>query len=277
MLRKYKMTLLVTLLTAPSAAGQDPGVAGDETTSHSRVTQSSGEGVFIRHWRWQVAPASVNQFEEVLRFCSSTAIAADIRPGLVYREPPARYWMVEIRPGREDFVAADTLEELVHALATAAGPEAVADAKRLLADLDYQTDWVVIGRQHSGWSTVDGMSTSTHPMARLVDFRIRSDREDNFNHAMAAYARFLTERGYALPIESFIITDADPARAWMVIFPTDWVSFHASDSLELFTASLSPEAAAEFSALAEALAETVSSIDHHDASFAANLSGVADE
>lgn len=149
--------------------------------------------------------------------------------------------------------------------------KATAGATRLLADLTYQTEWISIARQYLGWSTVESMSSSTHPMARIVDFSIKPGMEKAFSLAMAARTRFLIEHEYPLPIESFALAEEAPSRAWMVLFAPTWKTLHGSDSIDDFAAGLDPQATKELTALDAGLAETVSAIDFYDASFAANL------
>ena len=77
----------------------------------------------------------------------------------------------------------------------------------MLEAIEYESEAWMLTRQRTAWSTVDSMSTSANPKARVMLRTVRPGLEAAFDSALTARTRFLGERGYPLPIEGFVTID----------------------------------------------------------------------
>ena len=80
------------------------------------------------------------------------------------------------------------------------------------------------------------------------------------------------EEAIGAPVEGFVTRRGPDDRAFQVVFPRDWASFHTTDSFGAFIRSLSAERQAAYAAVKQALMETMSGAEYHDAAFAPELS-----
>ena len=234
-------------------------------------------GVYVQHVRVRIVPSHTQAFEALVARCIEAAQAADLAceyTWLCYREPPGRYWLLWFSEERDAFAipdAPDALVGLVRHVARAAGEDALADVDRRLAQLDYELEWNVVSRQKTGWSTVDSMSTATHPKARMMVRTIRPGAEAAFDRALTARTAFLRDHGYSLPVEGFAVIAGAPGTAIQVVFPVDWPSFHAADSFSAFVGGLDETAQRAYAQRKQALMVTMDRAEFYDGAVAPEL------
>lgn len=261
--------LLFALLTA-ACASPPSGPA------HARTADAASfpvEGLFARHLRLRLAPSHTQDFEALMERCVRAAQAAALPEAwdwLLYRESPGRYWIIAFAEEREGFAlprGPRPLWSFARGVADREGPAARAEVERRLAALEYVVEWDLLTRQKRAWSTVDSMSTTTHPEARLMLRTVRPGREVDFDRALTARTAFFREHGYPLPVEGFVILEGLPGHALQVVFPRDWPSFHAAESFWEFVQSRPEAERTDYLARKAALMETMASAEYHDASF----------
>ena len=241
----------------------------------SNVGGGAAEGVFVRRMRIRVTPFQIEKFEALIHRCVRAAEAAGLTEEydwLVYREPPARYWLIVFGETVDGFAAPDSFASFARHVARAEGPDALDEINVMLTSVEVEIEEKIVNRQYAAWSTVGGMTTATHPKARVVEYTIRRGAGEAFSRALAARTVFLKDHGYVLPIEGFVVLRGASWRATQVVFPVNWSDFHRSNSVDAFVAGLSAPAATEFRELDRALNETISKIEHYDGDFASELS-----
>ena len=74
-------------------------------------------------------------------------------------------------------------------------------------------------------------------------------------------------QNYPLPVEGFVVHGDAPRRAWEVVFPVDWVSFHETDSFKKFVRGLDEAAQEEYAVRTAALMATMTRAEYYDADF----------
>ncbi len=210
-----------------------------------------------------------------MKRCVAAAKAAELPATYdwhCYREPPGRYWLLLFSDTSDGFATPETLLGFADHVGRAEGESARAEIMAMLAELEIETEWEILFQQKANWSTVEGMSTATHPKARMMDRTIRPGMEAAFETALAARTAFLIEHDYPLPIEGFVIRRGAPGRALQVVFPVDWTSFHKTDSFSEFVQWLDDAGREEYAARKAALMATMACAEYYDGDFASELS-----
>jgi hypothetical protein len=255
--------LLVFALLVPAAC---------TTVDPAAVTDAfAADGVHVRHVRLRIAPAQTGDFEALLARCVGIAEAAklsDDHDWLAYRESPGRYWLVTFSDERDGFsipTSDRALRTFALHLAAIESEDAVAEMEQRLGALEYELEWSILTRQKREWSTVEDMSTSSHPKARMMMRTVRSGEEAAFERALAERTAFLLAKGYPLPVEGFVTLTGLPGTAMQVVFPRDWTSFHAAESFWQFAQRLPEADHDEYTRLKEALMPTMASAEYLDA------------
>lgn len=245
------------------------------TDTPAAATQFEADGVYVTHLRLRLAPSHTQAFEALMKRCVAVASAAELSEDyewLCYREPPGRYWLVQFSEAADGFAFPEHLEGFADHVGWAGGEAARAEIMAMLAELEYETEWEIIFQNKASWSTVESMSTATHPKARMMDRTIRPGMEAAFDAALEARTAFLAEHGYPLPVEGFVARRGAPGRALQVVFPVDWSAFHGATSFFAFVQGLDEAARADYAARKAALMVTMASAEYFDASFVAELS-----
>lgn len=236
----------------------------------------AGDGVHVRHVRVRLAPAETQAFEALLRSCVEAARAArlsDEHAWLCYRESPGRYWLVLFAEAADGFPFPSAPDALAGFVGSTAGPA----GRATLAALEHELEWTLDLQQRGAWCTVEGISTATHPKARLMERSVRPGAAAAFDAALTARTAFLAEHDYPLPIEGFATRAGASGVEYQVLFPTDWPTFHASASIGAFVRALDEAQRAEYAARKAALMATMSKAEFYDADFLPELSYTADE
>ncbi|MEC9374189.1 MAG: hypothetical protein VYC34_10115 [Planctomycetota bacterium] len=244
-------------------------------TSADRLESAAQpEGVYVRHIRLRVAPADVADFESLMHDLAVAATRANLAPEhawLCYAEPPCRYWLISFGETPGGAVAEQSFESFARRIAAESGAMPRGDLNQRLAAIDVREDWSHLHRQTLRWSTVEQMTTATHPKARMVLYRIDKDRIADFDRAMVERTAFLIENEYPLPIEAFLRLNTARAEAIRVVFPVDWPSFYERDSMDAFQGRLDDAQAARLEELDQQLIETVTWMEYFDADFIPRL------
>lgn len=253
-----------------------PGLLGCAGPRQADVSGFDAEGVLVRHLRVRVAPSHTKDFEALVARCKAAAQDAglgDEHSWLCYRESPGRYWLLWF--GQDELAiptGRDGLRAFAEHFGRAGDGAALDDIAARLERLEVHQEWNVLHRQHGPWSTVESMSTRTHPMARMMVRSVRPGHEQAFHDALTARTSFLAQRGYPLPIEGFVTLAGSPGTALQVVFPTDWVSFHGTHSFGAFVKALSAEDQAAYADVKARLMETMSRAEFYDGEVLPELS-----
>ena len=246
-------------------------------TTHAPATATlfDAQGVYVRHLRLRLTPSHTQAFEAMMKRCVEAASGAKLPAPydwLCYREPPGRYWLLLFSDTLDGFATPGTLVGFADHIGQAKGESALAEIMAMLADLEYETEWEIFSQQKANWSTVEAMSTASHPKARIMDRTIRPGMETAFEAALAARTAFLIDHGYPLPVEGFVIHSGAPQRALQVVFPVDWSAFHETDSFSAFVRGLDEAAQEDYAERKAALMATMTRAEYHDGNFAPELS-----
>ncbi len=245
------------------------------TRASAEAASFEADGIYVCHMRLRIAPSHTRAFEAMLKRCAEAAVVAETNGTsnhwLCYREPPGRYWILFFGDTIDGFQYPCDLKGFARSVARTESATAEGEIIGMLDELEFETEWEIVSRQKTEWSTVGGMSTVTHPKARLMVRTIRPGKEAAFDAALTARTAFLAEHGYPLPIEGFAIRTGAPGRSWQVVFPVDWPSFHETDSFYAFVRSLDQASQDEYAGLKAALMETMASAEYYDATFAPEL------
>ena len=266
--------LLAWILFAPLAGcGSLPSPRAPLATDAAGI---EAEGPFVRHVRLRVAPAETKTFEAILGDAAELAERAGLGPAydwLCYRESPGRYWVVTMADERADFPvpASDRPVRSLLGAVERAGGKSEGLPERFEA-IEHELEWSLLTRQKAVWSTVDSMSTATHPKARIMWRTVRGGRATEFDRALAARTAFLAERGYPLPIEGFVVLEGLPREvargaAMQVVFPRDWASFHASESFWEFVQALPAAGREAYLERKAALMSSMAGAEYFDGDF----------
>ncbi len=253
------------------------GALGCATSRAVGTTSSAFEagGIFMCNIRVRLAPSHTQAFEKLLKRCVTAAQSAESRGvshhWLCYREPPGRYWLIFFSDTIDGFQTPCAFPGFALAVARTESVEAEREVKRMLHDLEFEVEWEHVSRQKADWSTVNDMSTTTHPVARVMLRTVRPGMEKAFEHALAARTAFLARQGYPLPIEGFATRSGLVGREMQAVFGVDWSSFHATDSFHAFVQSLDEAAREEYAGLKATLMQTMSGAEYYDGTFAPEL------
>ncbi len=263
----FKVGLVFAWLTLASGCATNPAPA--------TATSFDAEGVYVRHLRLRLAPSHTHAFEAMMKRCVEAASGAKLPEPydwLCYREPPGRYWLLLFSDTIDGFATPETLVGFADHIGRAEGESALAEIMAMLAGLEYEIEWEIFFQQKANWSTVEAMSTASHPKARIMDRTIRPGMEAAFEAALAARTAFLVDHGYPLPVEGFVIRSGAPQRALQVVFPVDWSTFHETDSFSAFVRGLDEAAQEEYAERKASLMATMSRAEYNDGNFAPELS-----
>jgi len=256
--------LLFALALLPTACAAAP---------HAATESFEASGVHVRHVRLRVAPAQTQDFEALVERCVESAATAglpDEYDWLCYRESPGRYWLITFSGERDGFAIPTSehpLRTFARHVADQEGPSARAEIDERLAALEYELEWSMLTRQRLEWSTVEEMSTATHPAARIMLRTVRPGLEADFERALAERTAFLKDHGYPLPVEGFVILSGAPGAAMQVVFPRDWPSFHARESFWEFVQRLPEPEREEYMRCKADLMRTMLSAEYYDAEY----------
>ena len=255
-----------------------PGCMSKHTTAgfdfENNRTSPAADGIYVSHLRLHVTPSDVEEYEALMRRCTAAAHSAELPEShewLCYRATPCRYDIIRFSDTIDGFATPHDFRAFIRAIARAASLVALEDINQRLAVIEFQIEWQFLSQQYSAWSTVESITTATHPKARVTEYTVKDKAMARFNRALSARTDFLRKTGYALPIEGFVVLSQPPARAWQVVFPVSWEQYHRSDSLRAFTNRLSPTDQRELQRLDRSLAKTVSSVEQYDVDHAPEL------
>ena len=233
------------------------------------------QGGFVRHVRVRVAPFDTGSFEAWMTRCVEAAEAAALPRAsewLCYYEPPGRYWVLSFSPSVDGVAGTDSQDPLAgfaREVARAAGVEGL---EASLETLEYEAEWKTVHRRKADWSSAVEMIPGRFPMARMMVRTVRPGKEDAFERALAARTAFFVEHDYPYPIEGFVTLEGAPGTALQVVFPTDWVEFHARTSFYEFVRRLDPLAREDYARRKQELMETMASAEYYDGRFKPDLS-----
>lgn len=260
-------------LTLSCAAPHD-----HEGPQSAAVVQATLEDAYARHLRLRIAPSHTKAFEALMKRCVEAASRAQLPAEghwLCYREPPGRYWLLAFSAAQLEFTVphrTGSFKGFVTEVGQAAGADVAADLQAMLAEIEYETEWELLLQRKGVWCSPQELDMSVHPVARMMERLILPAMEEAFEAALAARTAFLVEHEYPLPIEGFAIRAGAEQRAMQVVFPTDWSTFHGSQSFGAFILSLNESCQAEYAQRKAALMATMASAEYYDGSFVAELS-----
>ena len=231
----------------------------------------------MRHTRIRALPYQTQALDALLERCVRAAEAAgldDDHEWHLYKEPPGRYWLIWFSDDGEFAYqhGPDPLANMARTVARARSEALLAEVDAMLSELDYEIEWSLLTQQKSEWSTVESMSTATHPKARVMLRTIVEGAVQEFDAALQARTAFFGEHDYPLPVEGFVCFDGAPHLSMQVVFPVAWPAFHARESFGAFVKSLDDEAQADYARRKAALMKTMRRAEFYDANAARELS-----
>ena len=244
-------------------------------TTRARASTFEAEGIYGRHLRLRVTPAQTRNFEAIMKRCVAVASAADLGEEyawLCYREPPGRYWVLMFSATPDGFATPGALLGFVKHIDEIGDEADRGELVAMLDELEYEIEWEVVFQRKASWSSTRELNESSNPKARIIDRSIRPGMEDAFDDALARRTTFFVEHGYPLPVEGFVVRSGAPGRAFQVVFPVDWPSFHRTDSFFAFSKGLDQTRRDLYAAHKAALMPTMSSAEYHDGDFVSELS-----
>ncbi len=235
--------------------------------------KSAGEedsGVYVRLLTIEVDPADAEEWEIAVQRIAGAARQSDLESccdWLLYREGPYRYHAVFFSEGLADL---DTPESFGRAFAGTPGEAAFREGVRGLQATRYEVTADVVHQMVAGWSTVEGISTATHPKARLTRYWVRPGAEEAFDAAMREHAKLLKAVEYPYPVEGFHWRLGSPNVNYVNVFPDAWAGFFGENDIRAVLRRHDREA--EYDALLKRIAATVLRLEHHDIDYASSLS-----
>jgi len=251
------LLLAFSILTPYVVAQDDP--AGVEDS-----------GVYIRLVTVEVNPADAQEWEAGVQRIVEAARQSDLGSccsWLLYREGPYQYHAVFFSKSLADL---DTPESFSRAFSGTSGEKAFGEGVRKVQATRYEVKEDVVHQMVSGWSTVDGMSTATHPKARLTKYWVRPGAEDAFDVAMREHANLLKAVEYPYPVEGFRWRVGSPNVNYVIVFLDSWAGYFGKN--EIRTLLQRHDREAEYDALLKRIAATVHRVQHHDIDYASLLS-----
>ena len=162
------------------------------------------------------------------------------------------------------------MESLRQAFAGTASEVRFQTAVDELLETRFLVESQVITQMVNPWSTVEGMSTATHPKARVVKYAVKPNRHDEFDAAIRDYVRLLKEIEYPYPIEGFRWQFGRPGENWLVTFPDNWSDFHGVNDLD--TIARQHDAHERLQVIRSRIDNAVRATTQHDLDFVASLS-----
>lgn len=260
-MRCNAICLLLVLLAfgmVTYASAQDESVGGE------------GSGVYVRLVTIEVDPADAPDWEATVQRIARAARQSNLESccdWLLYREGPYRYRAVFFSEGFADL---DTPESFGRAFAGTPGEAAFREGVRRIQTTRYEVTEDVVHQMVAGWSTVEGMSTATHPKARITKYWVRPGAEKAFDKAMREQAKLLKAVKYPYPVEGFRWRLGSPNVNYVNVFPDAWAGFFGENSIRAVLRRHDREA--EYDALLKRIAATVLRMEHHYIDYASSLS-----
>ncbi|MCH7848680.1 MAG: hypothetical protein IIB53_10000 [Planctomycetes bacterium] len=227
-------------------------------------------GVYVQALEITVEPEDVDRFENAVGTIAREAATSDIgedHEWILYRAGLHRYWAILFSEKLQDF---DTMESLRQAFAGTASEVRFQTAVDELLETRFLVESQVITQMVNPWSTVEGMSTATHPKARVVKYAVKPNRHDEFDAAIRDYVRLLKEIEYPYPIEGFRWQFGRPGENWLVTFPDNWSDFHGVNDLD--TIARQHDAHERLQVIRSRIDNAVRATTQHDLDFVASLS-----
>ncbi|MGE0555226.1 MAG: hypothetical protein AB7R55_17490 [Gemmatimonadales bacterium] len=234
------------------------------------LAAAQAEGVYVRLLDVRVEPSDAAVWEAAVEGVARAARVSQLEAccaWLLYREGPYRYRVVLFSDGLADL---DTPESFAEAFAGTPGEALFRASVQRLQRTRYEVVEDLIHQMVRGWSTVDEMSTASHPKGRLTKYWVRPGADAAFDAAMREYAALLTAVGYPYPVEGFRWRVGSPSVNYVVVFPDAWSGFLGENGIR---PTLERHGrAADYDALLMRIAATVSRVEYHDIDYDPALS-----
>ena len=250
---------------ALSVGFSTPAASGEESSD-----PESDSGVHVRLVTVDVDPTDALSWEEAVQRIADAARKSNVEhccDWLLYRQGLYRYHAVFFSKGFADL---DTPTSFSHAFAGTPGEQAFRQGVRQLQTTRYEVAGDTVHEMVAAWSTVEGMSTATHPRARMTKYWVRPGAERAFDAAMREHAKLLQVVKYPYPVEGFRWRLGSPNANYINIFPDTWARFFGENDVRALLRRHEREA--EYDALQERIAATVLRVEQHDIDFVASLS-----
>ncbi len=228
------------------------------------------EGVYVRLLDVLVAPEDSRLWEAAVEEIAHAARLSELDSccdWLLYRQGAYRYRVIFFSDGLSDLV---TPEIFANAFIGTPGEKAYLEAVVQLKTTQYEVVDDVVHQIVGAWSTVDAMSTDTHPKGRLTKYWVRPGEEDAFDAAMQAYMALLKEVKYPYPVEGFQWRVGSPGVNYIAVFPDSWTGFFGEHDVHLVVDRHNRRP--DYDALLRQIANTVYRVEQQDIDFEPRLS-----
>jgi hypothetical protein len=251
-LTRFAAALALIVLFATSARAQQDG------------------GVYVRLLDIRVEPDDAMEWEAAVEAIAGAARESSAEfccDWLLYRQGSFRYRVVFFSDGLGDLV---TPEVFANAIAGTPGEDSFRKAVQQLQATRYEVVDDVVHQKIQAWSTVEEMSTATHPKGHLTKYWVRPGAEKAFDAAMRDQTALLKDVAYPYPLEGFQWRVGSPGVNYVVIFPDAWPAFLGEHAVRAVMQRRGREA--DYQALLDRIAATVYRVEQQDIDFDASLS-----
>lgn len=240
---------------------------GQVTDSDAKVENDLG--VFVRQVVIRVAARDSKNWESAVRALADAAKKAKTEDHnwLLYHGGQSEYWLILFG---DDIQSVPTEMSFDNEFRGTANEKSYQDALEKLLQTEFEVTRDIVCQQDPEWSTVESMSTATHPKARVVDYWIRPCFESEFDSVQKQYVALLKEIKYPYPVESFRARFGGPRVHQVVTFPDNWSSFHGANDLAKLAKSAGKEL--ELSEIRTQREKFILRATHHDIDFIKSMS-----
>lgn len=198
--------------------------------SSAAQDQSTG-AVYVEFVTVEVDPGDIGKWESAMADLARVAetTAPDIL-WLTYRGDPGEYRLVL---QAESLAGLPTQDTFSHVFSTTAQGRA---AWSRLMNTGFTMNTATVTRQVPAWSTVDGMSTDTHPLAVVTEYTLHPAATGAFQELFSAWGDYYRSIEYPYPVEGFRSALFPMGQVMIVVFPDTWSAYYGAQDLDLLAA-----------------------------------------
>lgn len=231
---------------------------------------SSELGVFVRLVTISVKPSSSPEWESAVAQIAEAARTSGLEEccdWLLYREGPHLYHAVFFSTGMEDL---DTPESFARAFSGTPGEKSFWEGIRKMQATQYEVLGDLVHQMDDRWSTVESMSTASHPKGVMTRYWVRPGAEDDFDETIRDLMELLKAVEYPYPVEGFRWRVGSPNVNYINVFPDSWQAFYDGNNPRAFLERRGR--LSEWEELQQRIAASVIRVEEHYIDFLEELS-----
>ncbi len=187
--RHLEMGVLMAILFVPLTTFGQRSIEKGDIEIHTQLTLLT------------VASDDVPEFEKNMSGLSGLSRKIQIGEEydwLLYKSDSGEYLLVNFSDGIEDILTLDHYRKKFHEHKAGAEFDRAIES---IKQLDISLDRNYIKQMLLPWSTVEEISVSEFPLATMIEYRIQTDKIDEFDAEMRKFAKLLKETDYPYPLE----------------------------------------------------------------------------